>query len=287
MKKLFFSFVMMIALVIVTGSAMAAVNNTVIQGGTYPYSLNGLVVVGAGSYVEITYTTGTGATFSGITEQTPTALTAHATLLNTWMLPVGSTSLKFNVAYSASATNGTIHIKITDGVSLCTNEISLAITVTAAPTIDLAVTADQSSYCQTTATITDNTAASSSSANTITYTVTPTVTNAPANYTWGYTIAIPDPTLGSYTIKKGGTDVTAAVKAGQSYTGIAKTVLSETYVITFTSTTGAAAKSLTGTATVVKLTDTGTGAGVYSETVTGNNAATVTIKSLATIGSFQ
>jgi len=287
MKKLLFSLVMMITLVFVTGTAMAVVNSTVIQGGTYPYSLNGLVVVGAGSYVEITYITGTGATFSGITEQTPTALTAHATLPNTWMIPTTATSLKFNVAYSALATTGTIHIKITDGVSLCTNEITLAITVTAAPTIDLAVTADQNQYCQTITNTTDNQAASLNSVNTITYTVTPTVTAPPAAYTWGYTIAIPDPTLGAYKITKAGTDVTAAVKAGQSYTNIAKTVLSETYVITFTSTTGAAAKSLIGTATLGKLTDTGTGAGIYSETATGNNAATVTVKSLPSIGSFQ
>ena len=279
---------MMLTLVIVAGSAMATVNNTVIQGGTYPYSLNGLGIVGAGSYVEITYTTGTGASFSSITEQTPTALVAHPTRANTYMILQSSTSLKFNVAYSGTATSGNIHVKITDGVSLCTNEINLPITVTAEPTIDLAVTSSPTgAYCQTTQTATDNTAASLGSTNSITFTVTPTVVNAPSFYTWGYTIGIPDPTLGAYKITKGGTDVTAAVKAGQSNINIASSVLSEIYTVTFTTTTGAAAKSLTGTASLGKLTDTGTGAGVYNETNNTNNLATVTVKTLPSIGSFQ
>jgi len=285
MKKQFLSFVMMLALVIVAGSAMAVVNSTVIQGGTYPYSINGIAVVGAGSYVEITYVNG--GTISNVTQQTPTALTAHLTLPNTYMLPVGSTAINFNVLYSASATNGIIHVKITDGVSLCTNEISLGITVTPAPTIDLAITASEDQYCQTTATVGDNTAASLNSPNTMTFTVSQEIANAPATYTWGYKITLPNVALGTFKVMKGLVDVTSAVASGQTYSDISAATTSETYTVTFNTTTGAIAKSLTGTLTEVILTDTGTGAGVYNETITSNNVDIVTVKSTPSIGVFN
>lgn len=284
MKKQILSFVMMLALVVVTGSAFAAVNSSVIQGGTYPYSLNGIGIVGAGSTVEITYANG--GTISGVTQQTPTSLTP-AVPANTWVIPVGSTALNFNVAYSASATSGNIVVKITDGVSLCTNQITLAITVALAPTINLALAASESSYCQTTSTTTNNVAASSGSVNTMTFTVSQVIANAPATYTWEYKITLPNVGLGTFKVMKGALDVTTAVAAGQVYSGIASTTTTETYTITFNTTTGLSAQSLLGTLSAVKLTDTGTGAGIYNETVTTNNAATVTVKTMPSIGVFN
>ena len=65
MKKLLFSLVMMFALVIVAGTAMAQTNSTPIPGGTYNYTISGITSV-AGATVSITYS-GSGASFSAIT----------------------------------------------------------------------------------------------------------------------------------------------------------------------------------------------------------------------------
>lgn len=275
MKKLFFSFVMMLALVIVAGTAMAQQNTTITQGGTYSYTLSGIVVNTAGT-VTIDFT-GDNAEIvtmtSGFSSTSPTA-------------PAGTYNGVFTVKYSNSAISGNLVVTITDGSTLgCSNHISLPITVLQAPTINLAVTASESQYCQTTNGITPNIAASSGSLNTITYTVSRTGTNTPIAYTWGYTINIPDPTLNNYAVKLGGTDITGSLPYTRS--GLASSSTSETYTVTFMTTTGAAPKSLTGSLTTAPtLTETSGGA-TYSETDSSDNSVTVTVKSTPAIGSFQ
>jgi hypothetical protein len=270
MKKQLFSFVMMLALVIVAGTAMAANETSVLPGGTYTYTLKGVSSVNAATAV-VTYT-GTNAT---ITELLSSYTIAAATVNGT---------VTFKVLYGSQvlpSTSGDIVVTITDGTSSCSNSIKLGITVTPAPTIDLVMTATQDQYCQTTLTTTNNTAASSNSANTLTYTITKAVTSAPTTYTWGYTISLPNDGLSSFVVKRNG-----VVTAPGAFTGIASGA-TEVWTVEFVTTTNLAAKSITATLTAGKLTDTTSAAGVYDETVTTNNSDVVTVKSMPAIGTFN
>lgn len=270
MKKNVFTLMIVFALALMAGSAMAQTNTTVTAGGTYSYTLEGIVVNTDGSATidfdgdasEVVTIT------SGFSSSAPTA-------------PAGSYDAVFTVKFSNTAVDGNLIVTVADGAG-CSNKIFLPITVEPIPTIDLVVVASEDQYCQTTDGTTQNEAASVNSANSITFTVTPTVNDAPTNYTWGYTIDIPDPTLDAYTVTKGGSPVALPLVVS----GLASTVLSETYTVEFTTTTGAGPKSLVGTVTSASLTDTD-GGGVYNETATGNNSDTVTVKSTPSIGAFN
>jgi hypothetical protein len=163
----------------------------------------------------------------------------------------------------------------------------LAITVVAAPSFDVTIASSQTTpYCQTTATTTDNTAATHNSLNTITYTVSRgTVSNPPASYTWGYTISVPNTSspLGTYAVKIGATDITSIMP--YTVSGIASTTATQDITVTFYSTTGLAAQTLTGTVSAGKVTDLGSGGATYDESASPNHYD-VTIKAVPTIGSF-
>ena len=270
MKKIVFSLMTLFALALTAGSAMAQNETTVTQGGIYTYTLSG-IVVNSGGEVSIDFDGDAAedvAIISGFSSTSPTA-------------PTGSYDGVFTVEFSNTAADGDLIVTVTDGAG-CENSIFLSITVLPEPTINIELLASEDQYCQTTNNTTENEAASLLSTNSIDFTVTPTITDPPTNYTWGYTIAIPDPTLTNYEIRKGGSLVTLPLVVS----GLASTVISETYTVTFETTTGAAPKSLEGTVTLVTLTET-TGGGVYAETDLTNNVATVNVKSTPSIGSFQ
>jgi hypothetical protein len=283
MKQKIFTLIMMLALVVITGSAFAAVNSTVNQGGTYPYSVNGLDFHSIG-YATINYD-GSGASFYNVNGA---GAAVSYTADDHIAYAAGAGTLTFNITYSLTATAGKITVLLHDNTSGCSNLITLAITVNNKPTFDLTIAADQDSYCQTTATTDDNTAASYHSVNTITYTVSlNSVTDAPsAGYTWGYTISIPNTTspLGTYKVMYGATNITALMP--YTISGIASTTTSEDFVVTFYSTTALANQTLTGAVSAGKVTDTGTGGATYNETTTPDTDA-VTVKSLPAIGVFN
>jgi hypothetical protein len=276
MKQKIFTLVMMLALVFMAGRSFAAVNSTVTKGGTYPYAINGLVLTGTSgtvvAHATISYETGTGATI------TPSSVA----------LKPDSTDLHFSVAYdSALATSGTIRVVIAYDGGGCSNQITLGITVTKAPTIDLALTASEDQYCQTDTTTANNVAGSSGSTNTMTFTVSQdSLNNKPASYSWGYKITLPNVSLGSFLVKRGGTDVTASIGTGLTETEASGTT-SVVYTVTFNTTTGLTSKSLTGTLSAVHLTDLGTGGGSYYETHHNNDSDVVTVKPVPTIGVFH
>ncbi|BBE17677.1 hypothetical protein AQPE_1834 [Aquipluma nitroreducens] len=298
MKKLFYSFLMLVTLVIVAGSAKGQVNSTVIQGGTYTYTLKGIVVNTAGTATidfdgdaaEVIAVT---AGFSGTDK---TNLIAKA----------GSYDATFTVHYSTSATvgaTGNLIVTIKDGSSNgCTNTIKLNVTVLAAPTINLAIAADKGpQYCQTIANTTDNTAASKDQNNTIKFTVTPTFENinvSGTSFLWSYTLKLPNPsgllgtTAGAFKVTKGGNDITSDVIAtgGLQVVDLASSVTSEEFTVTFYTTSGIAAQNLEGTVSNVSVREDRTGGTTYNENTTINgsdNSATVTVNALPSIGSFQ
>lgn len=272
MKKQFLSFVMMLALVIVAGTAMAQLNNTPYQGGTYTYKLNGITVVNA-STATVTYD-GTGATLP-----TPIAIAIGA-----------NQTITFQVTYSQAATSGTLKVNIVDDISTCNNFIQLAITVKARPTIDLAIVGSVDDLCQNlNNTPANNTDASvGSTANTFTFKVTPTIVNEPAagTYTYDYTLALPDlATIGltNYSITRTTGTGTWTESTGEVVG--ATTTADQVFTISFNTTTGITAKTITGTLSAVSLTE-NSGNGNYVETVTTNNEDNVIVKTTPKIGTF-
>lgn len=263
---------MMIALVIVAGTAMAQLNNTPYQGGTYTYKLNGITVVNA-STATVSYD-GTGASLP-----TPIAIAIGA-----------NQTITFQVTYSQAATSGTLKVNIVDNTSTCNNFIELAITVKAKPTIDLAIVGSVDDLCQNlNNSPADNTDASvGSAANTFTFTVTPTIVNEPAagTYTYDYTLALPDlATIGltNYSITRTSGTGTWTESTGEVVG--ATTTADQVFTISFNTTTGITAKTITGTLSAVSLTE-NSGNGNYVETVTTNNEDNVIVKTTPKIGTF-
>lgn len=269
MKQRIFTLVMMLALVIVTGSAFAVNETTVVGAGTYTYNLSGVSSINAIT-ISVDYTG---------SNETITELNESFALPALSVDSVVSFTVKYGTVGSPSS-SGNIEVTVSDATSGCSNSIKLAITVTAVPTIDLTMTATQDQYCQTTLTTTNNVAASSASANTLTFTVTKSVTNAPGTYTWAYTIAIPNDGLSSYVVKRNG-----VVTAPGAFSGIASGQ-AEVWTVEFETTTNLAAKSITATLSAASLTEVGGGGANYAETGANPNSDTVTVKSMPAIGSF-
>lgn len=272
MKKIVFTLMIVFALAFMAGNVNAANEKNVLPGGTYTYTLKGIASVNAAT-ATVDYT-GNNETISQ-TSHTITAGTTNGII--TFTITYGS--------QSNPATNGDITVTIKDDVSECENSIKYGITVSAMPVINLAIAATEDQYCQAKTNTDDNTAASLNSPNTLTFTISKTVTNAPATYTWDYTITLPNSTdpLASFKVYRNGTET-----APGTFTGLASTA-TEVWTVEFVTTTGLSAQSVIATLSAVKLNDTTGGGGVYNELAAalGDNSDTVTVKSMPSIGSFN
>lgn len=266
MKKIAFTLMAVFAIALIAGNALAQTNVTPYQGGTYTYTLNGIVVANA-STATITYT-GNGATL-------PDPIAVATT----------DNSITFKVTYADDATDGTLQLTLQDGTTLCSNFIQLAIDVQDMPTLDLSVAASNTEICQSTnSTPANNTAASVGETNSFTFTVTPTITNVSANYTYGYTIALPATSnLDGYTISYSGSgdyDSDTGIVSNKADTS------DDVFTVTFNTTTGIANETIDATLSSAKMTVTTTsGTGTYTGTLS-NNTDNVVVKSLPSIGSF-
>lgn len=302
MKKLFFSFVMLVTLVIVAGSAKAQLNTTVIPGGTYQYTLKGITVNTAGTAT---------IDFEGDAAEQISITSGFSGTSSPYIAPANNSyDAVFTVHYSTSASIGDANlvVKIKDGSQNgCTNTITLKVTVLAAPTIDLAINSDATApYCQTANNTTDNTAASKDQNNTIKFTVAPTFSNTDnatthTTFKYGYTIKLPNPgsalgttaTGGAFKVMRGTEDVTSAIISGS---GLVRSELdvtqtgatpSEEYTVTFYTTTGIAAQDLEGTVSAVSVKENRTGGDTYNETAIENNSHAVKINAIPSIGKFE
>ena len=269
MKKLFFSFVMMLALVIVTGSAMAQTNTTPYKGGTYGYTLSAITVVGP-STATISYS-GTGGTPSITTKALAT--TDH--------------SLTFNVAYDLlTAASGTLKVVIKDDATGCSNQITWAITVANAPTLDLAVTSGNAAICQVATGTTNNVAASSGQTTTYTYTITPSVVaSGSTTYDYNFAVTPSTSTLTGFTVTRTTGDGTISGTYATGFVVTGANSPTQVFTVSFTTTTGIAAAAYTGTISSPKLHVTA-GGGVYNGSLS-TPSYQVTVNTIPTIGTFN
>ncbi len=272
MKKIVFTLITVFALAFGANSVKAQNETSVIVGGTYTYKLEGVSSVNAAT-ATVDYTGDN----EDITEISGSYTIAAGTV---------NGDVEFTVLYGSQgspATSGNIVVEITDDVTGCKNKITLAITVNPAPIINLAMTATEDQYCQTTLTTTNNVAASFESPNTLTFTISKDVTNAPASYTWGYTITLPNSAdgLNAFVVKRNG-----VVTAPGTFSGLAATD-TEVWTVEFQTSTNLDEQNITATLSAVKLTDTTSAGGVYDETDTSDNADTVDVLSMPAIGKFN
>lgn len=281
MKKQLFSLVMMLALVIVAGSAMAINETSVLPGGTYRYVLSG-VYSANNATASVSYaTTGTGVTIAQVANSY--AIVGGAT----------ATSVTFDITYgtqTAPSASGVITVLVTDGTSVCSNSIELDITVLALPIYTLTITKDETNYleCQTRTGADNNlTDARGTEANTFKYTVTPTIENTAGNFTYSYKITLPDGAVLT-DFNNGSGDVTG-YSGGVVTRSNVSSATPDVFTVTFKTTTGKATQTLTATLdeTASNLVPVN-GGGTYVASMTSGGSLTqsVTVKAVPTIGSF-
>lgn len=283
MKKIVFTLMTLVALVVMAGSAMAQNETTVLPGGTYTYNLTGVYSFNEATAV-VTYS-GTGET---ILEQGGSFTIAAAT----------TSTVSFTIEYgtqAAPATSGTITVEITDGTSTCVNSIELDITVSPLPAYTLTIAKDETGYddCQARNGVSNNSADAlgtdiAAEENSFTFTVTPVVTGVTGNFDYSYTIDLPDGSgLNSYTIVDGAGN---AVSDGTiSYTGVSS-VVGDEFTVKFNTTTGIDTKALVASLTLsTSLLEPVDGGGQYQATMAsgGSLTQTVNVNAVPTIGSFE
>lgn len=284
MKKLLFSLVMMLALVIVAGSAMANNEINVLPGGTYTYVLSG-VSSANGATASVTYSTG----IATITE-----LSSSYTIVG----GAATTTVSFSIKYgtqTSPAISGKITVTIKDNTSLCSNSTELNITVLALPTYTLAITKDETGYsdCQARNGVSNNSADAlgtniPAEKNTFKYTVTPTIANAAGNFTYSYKINLPvGAVLNAFNDGSGA--VTGYIGGIVTHTNVSSAT-PDVFTVTFNTTTGIPTQTLTAilddtSSTLVPI----NGGGTYVSSMTSGGSLTqsVTVKAVPTIGKFN
>jgi len=282
MKKQLFSFVMMLALVIVAGTTFGQAPGTKTKpykGGTYSYTLGGIKVNTTG-YAVISYS-GTDAIIKNVegnagnyVADTHIAITSGSTF-----------ELNFDISYGDNATGGDILVIVTDGATDgCTNRIKWTITPSAAPTLALKVTTTaETPYCQATSGNSDNVDAATNSSNSINYTIAP-ITGAGTGYSYEFNLAVTPSAFGTYTLER--VSGTGDVSSTGAVTNAVGTIVIKA---TWTTTTGLPPTDIVGTISASKLhLSVPEGGDIIDGTqVAPDNTATITVKSTPAIGSFN
>jgi hypothetical protein len=283
MKQRIFTLVMMLALVIVAGSAMAQTKFAPYPGGTYSYGIP----------IDIVNQSDATLTATGLTTGTSTISGISPSLTN---IAATETEITFNIAYSSNAT-GTCRIafSITDEVSGCSNNTYYDVTMAALPTYTLTIAQNVTGYsaCQArTGAGQDSPDAlgDDTEANTFTFTVTPSFTGLPATYDFDYNISLPNGgSLLSFNNGSGSVTGYSGGVVSRDETNIGD---AHVYTVTFNTTTGIATVPLTATLTLAgsELTlPVIYGGGTYTATMAGGGSLTQTVNANAVpgIGSFN
>lgn len=258
MKQKIFTLVMMLALVIVAGSAMAQTKFLPYAGAVYSYSIDINLSNQSDAVLTATgLTTGT----SIISNQSPVSL------LN---LAAGNHTITFDVTYSSNAT-GTcvINLVVTEDGSGCSNNIHVNCPIQTPPTMDIAISVADNTYgCQNLNATPGNNADASVGAPINTFNYIVTAGSAPDGLT-GF----------SYTFDVSGFGGAASVSEGVLSAG-------GNFATTFTTTEGAGG-TVTGTISGATFTlDAAHGGQTYNMTIT-NDQQDVTVEALPTIGTFN
>lgn len=275
MKKLFFSFVMMLALVIVTGSAMAQTSTTPYQGAKYSYSVSGIDAGSTTRLVKVYYTTSaaptTKITCGGATSITVSnvnctpAATPAVSLVSddeTFTLPASTTVFSFDAAFGASVATNAARIWIViynDAAGTqCSNTMYLGVTP-AANALDYGIVADVANVCPTSEVPTSTGQDGIADNTVVSYTVTRT--GGVTAYNWSFD-------FNGSTINVTGATNTKVVTATVANTPGASQAATRS-ISNF--------KQYVGTSLVVNST---------SDTNAGNNSASTTIDQAPSIGTF-
>lgn len=281
MKQKIFTLLMMLALMVVAGSAMAQNKFAPFPGRTYTY--NSTIALNSIGTVSVSLGTG-----MSLGTTSPSNFNA---------VPAATTALSFEIEYDETCPEGeqTIVVSIA-GADGCTNQISFVVDVQALPTISLAVVASKETICPAvtpTASLTPGTSAASAALdNSFTYIVTPTITPTSGyTYDFGFNIAPATSPLGSFTVthtttgtESGTVSVAGNYASGWTITG--STATTHVFTVHFNTTEGVANTTYTGTAGIATLhiTDAGAG-GNYVSTTTPSDA--VVINEMPSIGAFN
>lgn len=297
MKQRIFTLVMLLALVIMAGSAFAqGTYDKPYPGSSYNYNVSGMQFASDGGNFTIASTM-TNVTFSnvmgvpGVYTLGTAVPVANGTLF----------ALTFNVAYATNATDGTITVSATNITGNCTNIIFLTVDVQPLPTFAIAIAADKTDLCQTLdAAALSNVAQSVGQTTTVVFTVNPTITNVGTSSnddgTFTYTIDLRNgiPALGSVGIPyavaytSGGHTCTPSVSAPFTVTGNivdGGDPTNDVFTVSFATTTGTTGPTtIPGNITVASMTLTN-GGGNYAD-ADGSTQAVI-VKSMPSIGTFN
>ena len=316
MKKQFFSLVMMFVLVIVAGTVMAQTSVTPYAGGTYSYLMTGIDNVANARTARVFIDNGTvnstpDLAFGTTHIYTVTSSTGTVTPGTNYFdiaVPANTTALNFNVAYNSLFATGAyqLYVVLYNGAeTTCYNFIYTNITVTA-NNFNL-VAAAPTVVCQTINSAPGVDTPASSGQNTV-FTYTVTKTGGDNNDDWSFDFKIPANTISGLdvsnitsivpTITAGlGTNTIAAtgtltggnynVKVTNSDTGNNASVV--TLTVTIPTKTGVADAAFAASVSAAKLyvNQTSTISIATETNGTTDNAASVTLKTLPTIGTFS
>lgn len=207
MKKQLFSLVMMLALVIVAGSAMAqGTSITPFAGATYTYTVGGIDAGTTTRLAQISFKEAGGSSKAigdatsisiGTTTTNPGAAANTSGTLSTpnWniTLPIGATSLTFNATFGASVAlaESQIWIEIFNDAAgtECSNSMYLTVTPVA-NNLDFSIIATLPETCPTPETPTAQKTDAVANQTIITYTVS-RIDGTP-NYNWSFELALND-----------------------------------------------------------------------------------------------
>jgi hypothetical protein len=279
MKKNVITLIMIFALALLSGSAMAQDKFAPFPGGTYSYTLD----------IDLANQSDATLTATGLTTGSSTISNISPSLTD---IASTVTSISFNVTYSNDAT-GTCKIEfvITDEVSGCSNNIYLDVTMNPLPTLALGISSTTLTCQALNPSPADNEAASLPTVavtleNTITFTVTPDVEDITA-YSYDYTLTIPtngQTNLTDYTITYAGPGTATQGTGSITVTG-ATTEVDGVFTITFVTTTGIVDEDITGTLSAATMTDT-VNSGSYIATLSPVST-TSKVQAVPGIGSFN
>jgi hypothetical protein len=272
MKQKIFTLIMMLALVIVAGSAFAQGKFTPNDNSTYSYS--------------ISYDFGAGGSGSGVLSvSNSTALTISNQNPSDLSSLTGSGNVTFDIDYADGISGSyTITLELTDaGTGHCTNKTVATVTINPTPpTIDLVISTAEGPVCQNVTGTANNVAASTGRTNTILYTITPTTT-AGAGYSYAFNFAATPAAFGSYSYAKAsGTGTvnptTGAVTGANGPIGIN---------VTWTTTTALGESAIVGTiSNTTAITSPSEGSKPFNGTQSVDDVS-VTIHSTPSVGSFN
>jgi hypothetical protein len=304
--KQFFSIVMVLALVIVAGTAMAQTSVTPYAGSKYSYTVGGIDAGGSTRKARIYYTTdaspttqiqiGDAASISFGTTTTEPGAAANATGVaagNAWdiTLPVGATSLTFEATYGTGVALAASRIWIevyNDAAGIaCNNTMFLNVTPVV-NTLDFSITAAVLTQCPTFTIPTAQQTDAINNTTNIVYTVARIDGNN--SYDWSFKLAMLPLTFGptsenvtvAYTVGAG------SVVSGSGYGAdiLIRGTNSVTVTITVTNKPGEADQNFVGTLSSMTQYVNQTSVVNSTHDDSANNIATTTLKEVPSIGTF-